>query len=164
MQEHTAPAPVEEPRHGKAMSIWFVVALLLSIAAVGYIILDGGDEAVFAYTVSQADAIKDDLPGKKFRVRGIVKEGSIQAIPGTLESRFDLEESGKTVTVAYDKALPDTFKPGLEVIAEGELGDDGVVVAENIIAKCPSKYEEGAPTGKPMGGASHPAHIPKTLP
>lgn len=148
-------------RHGKAMSIWFVIGLLLSVAAVGYIILDGGDEAVFAYTVSQAHGIKDDLTDKKFRVRGTVKEGTIQAIPGTLESRFDLEESGRVITITYDKALPDTFKPGLEVIAEGQLDDSGVVVAENIIAKCPSKYEEGAPTARGMGGAKHPEGIPK---
>lgn len=150
-------------RHGKGVSVWFVLGLLLTIGAVAYIIFDGAEDAVFAYTVDQAVGQKTDLVGKKFRVRGDVKEGTIVATPGTLESRFDLVKNDEIITIRYDKPLPDTFKAGMEVIAEGQMGSDGVLVADNIIAKCPSKYEEGAPTGKKMGGGmAQPADHPPT--
>ncbi len=147
LEEHDAG---HEPQgsHGKGVSLTFVVGLLVAVAAVGYIIMDGADDAVFAYTVDQAAEKNDDLVGKRFRVRGTVQEGSLKQKPGTLDVRFDLIHEGETITVAYDKPLPDTFKPGIEVIAEGELGKNNVLTAENVIAKCPSKYEEGAPTAK----------------
>ena len=148
-----------ESRHGKGVSIWVVIGLLLSIGAVAYIIFDGAEDAVFAYTVDQAVCQKDDLVGKKFRVRGTVVEGTVKGTPGTLESEFDLVQNGEIITITYDKPLPDTFKPGIEVIAEGELTPEGHLVADNIIAKCPSKYEEGAPTAKMgMGDDKAPPH------
>jgi cytochrome c-type biogenesis protein CcmE len=146
--EHGEGAPQEAGSHGKGVSLSFIVGLLVAVAAVGYIIMDGADDAVFAYTVDQASEKNDDLVGKRFRVRGTVQEGSLQQKPGTLDVRFDLVHSAKVITVAYDKPLPDTFKAGIEVIAEGELDSNNVLQAENVIAKCPSKYEEGAPTAK----------------
>ena len=149
------PAPAsEEGRHGAGMSITFVVGILITVAAVAYIIIDGADDAVFAYTVDQAATKVGELEGKKFRVRGTVLEGTVKHKPGTLDTRFDLVHEGETITVSYDKPLPDTFKAGIEVIAEGELGQDGALEADNVIAKCPSKYEGGPPTAK--GGEAHP--------
>jgi len=156
----SANADFSRQRHGKGVSIWFVLGLFLTIGAVAYIIFDGAEDAVFAYTVDQAIGQKSDLVGKKFRVRGDVKEGTIIATPGTLDSRFDLIKNDEVITIAYDKPLPDTFKAGMEVIAEGQMGADGVLMADNIIAKCPSKYEEGAPTGKKMGGTMPAADMP----
>lgn len=154
-------------RHGSGMSIWAVLALLIGVGAALYVILNGADEAVYAYTVDQATEQVGDLQGKVFRVRGTVQEGSIVHKPGTLLTRFDIVHKGKTLTISYTKPLPDTFQAGVEVIAEGELSPDGALDADNVVAKCPSKYEEGAPTAKggPGGGgapAKHPEHIPKT--
>lgn len=143
----------QEARHGSGVSLWFVVALLVAVVAAGYIILDGADDAVFAYTVDKAVEMKGELDGKRFRVRGKVQEGTIEATPGQLEMKFGIVHNDKLMTIAYDKPLPDTFKEGIEVIAEGEL-KGGVLVAENVIAKCPSKYEGGPPTAK--GGPEAP--------
>ncbi|MEO1272383.1 MAG: cytochrome c maturation protein CcmE [Myxococcota bacterium] len=147
-------------RHGQGMSWWMVVALLLSVAAVLYVILGVEDDAVYAYTVDQAVAQKSSLEGKMFRVKGLVKEGTILNKPGTLDTRFDLIHNDQTITVAYDKPLPDTFKAGIEVLAEGRLQPSGVLKADDVIAKCPSKYEEQA-GGMPPGKAKHPEGIPK---
>jgi cytochrome c-type biogenesis protein CcmE len=139
---------MEQTRHGSGSSWKVVLLLLASVGAVLFIILDSGEEAVFAYTVDQAVEQRGELVGKNFRVRGKVEEGSIKQKPGSLDMRFQINHQEKLMTIAYDKPLPDTFKPGIEVIAEGKLGKDGVLVADQVIAKCPSKYEEGAPTGE----------------
>lgn len=151
---------MEQARHGSGSSWKMVLLLLASVGAVLFIVLSSDEEAVFAYTVDQAVAQSDDLVGKNFRVRGKVEEGTIQQKPGSLDIRFKINHEEKLMTIAYDKPLPDTFKPGIEVIAEGKLGKDGVLVADQVIAKCPSKYEEGAPTSERgalgKGGAKPP--------
>lgn len=162
-EERLAGGP-DGARHGKGMSLWFVLALLIGAVAVGYIILDGADDAVFAYTVDQAVEIQPELAGKKFRVRGKVQNGTIETRPGTLDTRFQIVHNDELMTVSYDKPLPDTFKEGIEVIAEGKLSQDGgVLVADNVIAKCPSKYEGGPPTAKESmgGGDGHPEGVPR---
>jgi cytochrome c-type biogenesis protein CcmE len=132
-------------RHGSGVSTYFVLGLLIAAASVAFIILDGADDAVFAYTVDKAVEIQPDLVGKKFRVRGMVEDGTVINEPGTLDTVFKIKHGAKLMTISYNQALPDTFKPGIEVIAEGTLGPDGMLVADNIIAKCPSKYEGGVP-------------------
>ncbi|MBH24286.1 MAG: hypothetical protein CMH57_07540 [Myxococcales bacterium] len=149
----------DSARHGKGMSWWMVLGLLLSVGAVLYVILGVEDDAVYAYTVDQAISQQGDLEGKMFRVKGLVQEGTILNKPGTLNTRFDLIHNDKTITVAYDKPLPDTFKAGIEVLAEGRLQPDGVLKANDVIAKCPSKYEDQV-DGMPSG-AKHPEGIPK---
>jgi cytochrome c-type biogenesis protein CcmE len=132
-------------RHGSGVSTFFVLGLLIAAVSVAFIILDGADDAVFAYTVDKAVEIQPDLIGKKFRVRGMVEDGTVINEAGTLDTVFKIKHGAKLMTISYDKALPDTFKPGIEVIAEGTLSSGGTLVADNIIAKCPSKYEGGVP-------------------
>lgn len=147
-EEETSFGDPSRAKHGSGVSVWFVLALLVGVVAAAYIILDGANDAVFAYPVDKAVEMKGELTGKRFRVRGKVHEGSIKAKAGTLDTRFQVVANEKLMTVAYDKPLPDTFKEGIEVIAEGELDSNGVLVAENVIAKCPSKYEGGPPTAE----------------
>ena len=150
----------QEERHGEGLSLWVVVLLLLTAAAVLYIVMDGADDAVYAYTVDQAVEKQESLEGKRFRVRGLVQDGTIESKPGTLDTRFKLIHNGKLIAIAYDKPLPDTFKAGVEVMAQGKL-ESGVLIAEEVVAKCPSKYEDKAPTAD--GKMSHPEWIPKGI-
>jgi cytochrome c-type biogenesis protein CcmE len=153
-QEHQTPALDTDEgfnrpeRHGKGVSVAVVVAILGTVGAVLWMILESGDDVVYAYTVDQAVERQEDLVGKNFKVRGIVEAGSINATPGSLDMSFKINHNGKLMTVAYHKPLPDMFKDGSEVIAEGTLSDEGVLEAESIVAKCPSKYEQAAPTAK----------------
>jgi cytochrome c-type biogenesis protein CcmE len=154
VQAPEGPVVPQASRHGKGAGVWFVIGLLATAAAVFYIILDGADEAVFAYTVEQAVEKHSELNGKVFKVSGKVVPGSIKNKPGTLDTTFEIAHGDGVMTIKFDQALPDTFKDGAQVIAEGELMGDHLM-ARQIIAKCPSKYEEegvdpskaaGAPT------------------
>ena len=153
-EEHQTPALdtdeglIRPERHGKGVSVAVVVAILGTVGAVLWMILESGDDVVYAYTVDQAIERQEDLVGKNFKVRGIVEAGSIDATPGSLDMSFKINHTGKLMTVAYHKPLPDMFKDGSEVIAEGTLSEAGVLEAESIVAKCPSKYEQAAPTAK----------------
>jgi cytochrome c-type biogenesis protein CcmE len=135
------PSAPSQARHGKGVGIWFVIGLLTTAAAVFYIVLDGADDAVFAYTVEEAIEKNAQLDGKTFKVSGKVVPGSIVNVPGTLDTTFKIAHGDGVMTIKYDQALPDTFKDHAQVIAEGELKGDQLF-ARQIIAKCPSKYEE----------------------
>ena len=84
------------------------------------------------------------------RIGGDVHAGSIQHLPGRVE--FVLEEQGRTLNVSYAgrDPLPDTFKDGAQALVEGHLQPDGRFNAEQVQAKCASKYE-----AVPQQGAKH---------
>ncbi len=83
-------------------------------------------------------------PDRPIRVKGDVAAGSYRTTEGTTLHRFAI--IGKTeaaMPVLYDGAMPDVFAEGREVVVEGMLKADGTLVATEVIAKCPSKYEGG---------------------
>jgi cytochrome c-type biogenesis protein CcmE len=74
------------------------------------------------------------------RVGGLVREGSVARAPGSLEVRFTLTDYGNDVVVSYSGVLPDLFREGQGIIARGNLGEDGVFVAQEVLAKHDENY------------------------
>lgn len=86
--------------------------------------------------VADGKAPKDDL----FRLGGMVVKGSVER-PGTgLMVRFKLSDFNKEVTVEYTGILPDLFREGQGIIANGRLNQQGVFVAEEVLAKHDENY------------------------
>ncbi len=82
------------------------------------------------------------LNGKSVRVSGQVADDSIKRDGITL--RFTLVEAQTSLPVTYQGVVPDTFKPGSDVVIEGRLNSAGIFEASTILTKCPSKYEPEA--------------------
>ena len=92
---------------------------------------------VFFFTptqISQGQAPK----GQAFRVGGMVKEGSLKQID--LSHEFLVTENEQDVRVVYKGLLPDLFKEGKGVVAQGALGDNGVFIASQVLAKHDENY------------------------
>lgn len=100
-----------------------------------------GEQMVYAKYVDELVRDQRQLEDRTVRLEGMVDEGSIENRPGTLEYRFRLSKGGKTLPVHYTGIVPDTFREGIGVVAQGRLNRRGVFVADQVIAKCPSKYE-----------------------
>jgi cytochrome c-type biogenesis protein CcmE len=85
--------------------------------------------------------------GKRLQLHGFVVDKSILTNPSTLEYRFQLKNNGSVVQASYRGIVPDTFKSGSEVVLKGHLSPDGGFAVEpnGVMAKCPSRYEEGKP-------------------
>jgi cytochrome c-type biogenesis protein CcmE len=79
-------------------------------------------------------------PGKKFRLGGLVNQGSVRRQPGQLEVQFDVTDLNKTMTVRYSGVLPDLFREGQGVIVHGVLLPDGSFQAEEVLAKHDENY------------------------
>jgi len=120
----------------------FLISGLLIAGALVYIIATGfkGNQ-VFYVTVDELYAKAPNLYGERIRMAGNVVDGSIKKDAGQLFTRFRLEQDGKELPVEYQGLTPDMFKDGAEVIVEGSYSQDGVFKADNLMAKCASRYE-----------------------
>ena len=78
--------------------------------------------------------------GDTFRLGGMVVDGSVTRAGGGLEVRFDLTDTARVVTVVYDGILPDLFREGQGIVAQGRLRGDGVFVAGEVLAKHDENY------------------------
>ena len=114
------------------------------------------DGAEYFKHVDEVVAQRSSLEGKKLQVQGYVIPGSILVKKNTLEYRFRIQnnpirsgEPGNVMNISYTGTPPDTFKDEAEVVAHGQLRSDGGFDANQVIAKCPSKYEAAgrAPAG-----------------
>jgi cytochrome c-type biogenesis protein CcmE len=73
------------------------------------------------------------------RVAGVVQD-DVQKTDGGLHVTFTEKDGTASMPVDYSGTLPDIFKPGITVVAEGKLGSDGVFHAKTLLAKCPSRF------------------------
>ena len=93
------------------------------------------------YYYSPTQILAGEAPdSRSFRVGGLVQDGSVQRAPGSLEVRFTLTDFSNTVGVSYTGVLPDLFREGQGIIARGKLKDDGVFIAEEVLAKHDENY------------------------
>jgi cytochrome c-type biogenesis protein CcmE len=93
------------------------------------------------YYYSPTQILAGEAPdSRSFRVGGLVQDGSVQRAPGSLEVQFTLTDFANTVGVSYTGVLPDLFREGQGIIARGKLKDDGVFVAEEVLAKHDENY------------------------
>ncbi len=124
-------------RHKKFMAIGLGLAGLGVIVA---LVLNAfKDNLVFFYSPSQV--VAGEAPqGRAFRVGGMVEEGSIERQTDGLTVRFVVTDTAQTIPVVYKGSLPDLFKEGKGVVAEGALGDGGVFVASQVLAKHDENY------------------------
>jgi cytochrome c-type biogenesis protein CcmE len=106
-------------------------------ACVGYLIYTAsGGTSEYYVTVSElrAHAQTGDV-----RVAGVVQD-DVQRSDGGLHVTFTEKDGTASMPVEYSGTLPDIFKPGITVVAEGRLGSDGVFHARTLLAKCPSRF------------------------
>lgn len=93
------------------------------------------------YFYNPSEVAEGKVPeGKRFRVGGMVPAGSVVRAPGSLEVKFAVTDYAHTVKISYTGVLPDLFREGQGIIAHGMLNDDGVFVADEVLAKHDEKY------------------------
>jgi len=114
------------------------VALAVLALAVGLVLYALDDALVFFYTPSDV-AEKNIAPGQRFRLGGLVGEGSVVRGDDTKVS-FEITDTNATMNVSYDGILPDLFREGQGVVAEGQLATGGLFVADTVLAKHDENY------------------------
>ncbi len=124
-----------KPRHKRLAAIGLGLAALGIAAA---LVLSAFEKnLVFFFTPSQV-AANEAPQGKTFRIGGMVETGSVKR--EGVEVRFKVTDTAKSIPVVYSGALPDLFREGKGVVAQGALGADGVFRAREVLAKHDENY------------------------
>ena len=119
-----------------------LVLVILAIAAVlGAVLLAMWglkDRAAYFYTPADVAGGKA-ADGKAMRLGGMVQKGSVQRDPDGVTTRFTVEDGDARVPVVFKGIVPDLFREGSGVVAEGRL-EGRTFVADNILAKHDERY------------------------
>jgi cytochrome c-type biogenesis protein CcmE len=126
-----------KPRHKRIIAIGVGVAALG--AATALVLSAFQENLVFFFTPSQV--VNHEAPqGRTFRIGGMVEKGSLQRQGDGVTVRFAVTDTAKSIPVAYRGSLPDLFREGKGVVAQGQLGADGVFQAREVLAKHDENY------------------------
>jgi len=157
------------PRRGARTKFW--IGGLLIAAAVVYLIASGTSAAAQYYlTIDELQARPEAVRGRDLKISGAVDGETIVYEPETLTLRFtianvpgDLDEieaagglaqvlhqavnnpQATRLEVVYIGPMPDLLRHEAQAIVTGRLGDDGVFYADELLLKCPTRYEEAVP-------------------
>ena len=124
-------------RKGGRLAIIGTAGGMLALAA-GLVLYALRDSIVFFYGPTEL-AEKAPLPGTRLRIGGLVQEGSLVRRPGQ-EVSFAVTDLKSVVRVTYTGALPDLFREGQGVVAEGVLASPGRFTADTVLAKHDETY------------------------
>ena len=118
---------------------WIAAGIVLLGIATALVLNAFRSNLVFFYTPTQVfgnEAPRD----RNFRIGGLVEPGSLTRSSGSVEVSFRVTDNAQTIPVVYKGILPDLFKEGKGVVAQGALGADGVFVASQVLAKHDENY------------------------
>jgi cytochrome c-type biogenesis protein CcmE len=135
--------------------LWIVAGVAALGVATTLVLNAFQSNLVFFFTPSQV-ASNEAPRDRAFRIGGLVEEGSVVRDKDALTVRFRVTDTAKTIPVVYTGILPDLFREGKGVVAQGRLGSDGTFKAAEVLAKHDENYmpPEAAhaleQAGKPM--------------
>jgi cytochrome c-type biogenesis protein CcmE len=123
-----------------------VAKIVASVALIGgalFYLLGSSFEGNLVYdrTVDEVLAQRQTLEGESLRVGGKLVPLSHQVTAETTEHHFALQGTKATLPVRFKGLWPDAAMDGRELMVEGSLDEQGVVVAQRVLARCPSRYK-----------------------
>jgi cytochrome c-type biogenesis protein CcmE len=117
-----------------------LIASALGVLALALVLVLVALEGSIVFFNSPTDVVEKNIrPGTRIRVGGLVKEGSVQR-GESLAVRFEVTDGKSTVPVSYRGLLPDLFREGQGIVAEGALDPAGTFVADSVLAKHDETY------------------------
>jgi len=119
--------------------MWIVAGVAALGVATALVLNAFQSNMVFYLTPTQV-ATNEAPRDRAFRVGGLVEEGSLVREKDALTVRFKVTDTARTIPVVYTGILPDLFKEGKGVIAQGRVGADGVFRATEVLAKHDENY------------------------
>jgi len=159
-----------QPRSGNRIK--FIVGGALIVAAIVYLVISSTRaNAQYFYTIDELKSRSQSIVGQNVRISGAVVGDSIQYDPQTLALSFtianvpadnkQIEAQGGLAVVLHDAVTdpartrmqavyigpkPDLLRDEAQAIMTGHVGEDGVFYADELLLKCPTKYEEAVPS------------------
>ena len=126
-----------KPRHRRFA--WIALGIAVLAVAATLVLNAFQSNLVFFFTPTQV-AAKEAPVGRPFRIGGLVEPGSLKRDVDSLTVRFRVTDTAQTIPVVYTGLLPDLFREGKGVVAQGTLASDGTFRATEVLAKHDENY------------------------
>ena len=126
-----------KPRQKRLM---FILAGVVGVGVAVALVLNALKSNVSLYFTPTQVMNKEAPQGRSFRIGGLVQAGSVQREKDGLTVNFIITDMVKSMPVIYKGILPDLFKEGKGVVAQGRMEADGVMHAEEVLAKHDENY------------------------
>ena len=150
-----APEPAPEARRrakepARGIPPWLLIGGVFLLLGAGVVFLlagTGGGSSPFVYSkhVDEVMRAPDEFFGRELRVEGQLRQGSVEFVDEpSCEHTFVLERGGHSMPVRFPRCVvPDTFRDdmSMDVVVQGQLQTNGTFLADQVIPRCPSKYE-----------------------
>ena len=146
-----------KPRHRRM--IWILGGVSALAVAVGLVLNAFQSNLVFFFTPTQI-AAGEAPQGKTFRIGGLVENGSLRREADGTHINFRVTDNARTIQVAYKGILPDLFKEGRGVVAQGQVQPDGSFRASEVLAKHDENYMPPE-AAEALKRAGHPVGAPQ---
>ncbi len=140
-----------------------VAVVLAGVGIAALLVLRALETNIMYFFSPEQVAAGEVAAGQPFRLGGLVKTGSFQRAPGSLEALFVVtDNTAAEVTVSYTGVLPDLFKEGQGMVANGRLSEAGVFIADEVLAKHDENYMSPE-VAKMLEKQGHPGDAARTL-
>ena len=118
----------------------FVLLALVGVAF-AFVLVNSALQSNISYFYSPTQVANNEAPiGQVIRIGGMVKEGTLKRLGDGLTSEFVIRDNDAEVTSQYTGILPDLFKEGQGAVAKGQLNEEGLFVASEVLAKHDENY------------------------
>ncbi|MBN9412389.1 MAG: cytochrome c maturation protein CcmE [Candidatus Paracaedimonas acanthamoebae] len=132
----------------KKQRLYYIMFALISLGGgLSAVLYNLRTHLIFFYTPEDLNK-GNSLPSEKIRLGGVVKEKSLKYAPIGIAGEFILTDFKKEILVTFSSALPDLFREGQGVVAEGKFKENGVFDANRILAKHDENYRPPKPGNK----------------
>jgi cytochrome c-type biogenesis protein CcmE len=126
-----------KPRHKKLA----IIASSVTALGVASVLVLNAFQSNLVFFFSPTQVANNEAPiGKAFRIGGLVEEGSVKRQADGVTVNFVVTDTAKVIPVVYTGILPDLFKEGKGVVAQGKLASDGIFRADEVLAKHDENY------------------------
>lgn len=145
MERSASAGPIQRPKSVSRKSLFknkkvLAVGAIVALAVI-YLVYSGIQSTSMYYmTVDELLSGKIAASDEELRISGSVLDGTVQSDAKNMTLRFTAAGETRNVPVVYKGVVPDSFKPGAEVVLEGKLTPAGTFEANTLLAKCPTKY------------------------
>jgi len=124
----------------KQTRLYAILGMLVVLSLGSFLVIKAFEENILFF-VTPSDLVERELTGnEQFRLGGLVEPGSYLKEEGSLKVSFVVTDGGATIPVEYEGLLPDLFREGQGVVAEGVINSEGVFIARTILAKHDENY------------------------
>ena len=126
-----------KPRHKR----FALIAAGVAVLAIGAFLVLSAFEKNLVFFFTPTQVVRNEAPiARTFRIGGLVETGSVKRQADGVTVRFVVTDTATAIPVTYKGILPDLFREGKGVVAQGRLGSDGAFVASEVLAKHDENY------------------------